>query len=255
MTSDPIPVPSPWTKRMPRNLKTDIPGTDWRVSPLEAREKGWREIFATPFAEPAPLVVEIGFGRGEFLMDLALENPERAFVGVEYNRRRVLKMARRLARTEIRNVRLVEGMGQEVVRDIPWTSVAEFWVNFPDPWPKKRHHKNRLLQPEMIHALALRLAPSGILHIATDHSDYAEFIQEGLAGESLLENQLAPLPYHREMPGRMATAYEKIWRELGSAPHFWEYARLAREPEGEEVVDRLGEGAWRPSHAEHRRNS
>ena len=99
---------------MPRSLKTDIPGTDWRVSPAEARERGWREVFAPSFAEPVPLVVEIGFGRGEFLMHLALANPDRAFVGVEYNRRRVLKMARRLARTEIRNVRLMEAMGQEV---------------------------------------------------------------------------------------------------------------------------------------------
>ena len=109
-------------------------------------------------------MVELGFGRGEFLMDLALQDPHSAFVGIEFNPRRVLKMARRLARTEIRNVRLVDAMAQEVVRDIPWSSVAEFWVNFPDPWPKKRHCKNRLLQPEMIHALALRLAPGGVLH-------------------------------------------------------------------------------------------
>ena len=77
-----------------------------------------------------------------------------AFVGVEYNRRRVLKMARRLARQTFRNIRLVEAKGQEVVCDLPLNSVSEFWVNFSDPWPKKRHAKNRILQAEMIHAMA-----------------------------------------------------------------------------------------------------
>ena len=91
--------------------------------------------------------------------------------------------------------------------------------------------------------------------MATDHADYAEFIQDGLAAEGLLENELTPLPFHREMPGRMATAYEMIWREQGSEPHFWELSRVAREPEGEEAVDQLGQGAWRPSHSEHRRIS
>ena len=229
---------------MSRSLKTDIPGPDWRVTAEEAREKGWEEIFSTCFEKPAALVVEIGFGRGEFILDLARKSPERAFVGVEYNRRRVLKMARRLARMDLANIRLVEATGQEVVRDLPMGSVRELWVNFPDPWPKKRHHKHRFLQPEVVHALALRLAPGGRLHVATDHAGYAEFIQEVLPREPLLENVFFPMPFVREMPDRMATAYERIWREQGSTPYFWEYARVARAPRGEELEDQLGYGSW-----------
>jgi len=212
---------------MPRTLKTDIPGIDWRVSADDVREKGWPAIFAPSFTRPFPLVVEIGFGRGEFLLDMAAKHMETAFVGIELNRRRMLKMARRLARMELRNIRLVEGQGQAIVLDFPEASVTEFWVNFPDPWPKKRHHKHRLLSPPVLHALALRLRPGGKLHIATDHADYAEAINAGLRGESLLENLLAPARYVREMPGRITTAYEQIWREHGSEPHFFEYVRVA----------------------------
>ncbi len=229
---------------MPRTLKTDIPGEDWRVSPEQARQQGWREIFSSHMEADCPLVVEIGFGRGEFIVDLARQSPDTAFVGVEYNRRRVMKMARRLARQELRNIRLVEAMGQEVVRDLPANSVSEFWVNFSDPWPKKRHHKNRILQVEMIHAMALRLVPGGLLHVATDHEGYAEFIQERIPKETLLENALAPRPFAREMPERMETVYQEIWREKGSTPYFWEYQRVGRAPLPEESVDPLLAGAW-----------
>jgi tRNA (guanine-N7-)-methyltransferase len=235
---------------MPRTLKTDIPGEDWRVSPEQARQQGWREIFASHLEAGFPLVVEIGFGRGEFIVDLATRNPGTAFVGVEYNRRRVLKMARRLARQEFRNIRLVEAMGQEVVCDMPVNSVSEFWVNFSDPWPKKRHAKNRFLQAETIHAMALRLVPGGLLHVATDHEGYAEFIQERIPKETLLENALAPRPFVREMPERMVTVYQEIWREKGSTPYFWEFQRVDRDPLPEEATDPLMKGLWCPRRQE-----
>lgn len=230
---------------MARTLKTDIPGEDWRISPEQARQQGWREIFSSDLAPGFPLVVEVGFGRGEFMMDLAAKNPGTAFIGVEYNRGRVIKMARRLARREFRNIRLVEAKGQQVVCDLPPNSISEFWVNFSDPWPKDRHAKHRILQAEMIHAMALRLVPGGLLHAATDHEEYADFIQDRIPKESLLENVLAPLPFVREMPQRMATAYQKIWREKGCVPYFWEYQRVAREPLLEEAVDPLLKGEWR----------
>jgi hypothetical protein len=99
-----------------RVLKFDIPGTDWRIPLDEACERGFCDVFASDVARPSPLVVEIGFGRGEFLMDLALRHPEQAFVGIEVSFKRTLKMARRLARTELRNVRLVEGTAESTSR-------------------------------------------------------------------------------------------------------------------------------------------
>jgi tRNA (guanine-N7-)-methyltransferase len=211
-----------------RKLKYDIPGPDRRVSPEEVREKGWEAIFAPDLRAPLRLVVEIGFGRGEYLLHLAAAEPQTAFVGVEVSFKRVLKMARRLARREIGNVRLIEASGEEVVRDLlTEASAAGFWINFPDPWPKKRHHRRRLLQPALVARLASRLVPGGELQVATDHEEYAEAIDAVLAGEPLLENALAPERYLRDVPGRLPTAYELEWRAEGRKLHFWTYRRRA----------------------------
>jgi tRNA (guanine-N7-)-methyltransferase len=138
----------------------------------------------------------------------------------------VLKLARRLARTPLRNVRLVCDTAEAIVGDrlLPG-SVAAFWVNFPDPWPKKRHHRRRLLQPAFVRQLALRLAPGGLLHAATDHEGYAEAIAEVLAGEPLLENLHAPAAFRLEPPERVATAYELEWRAQGRACRYFAYRR------------------------------
>ena len=211
---------------MGRKLKLDITGPDRRVTEDEVREKGWNALFAPDLAQPLRLVVEIGFGRGEFLTHLATENPGVSHVGVEYSFKRVLKLARRLARLEIGNVRLVEATGEDVLRDLlDDASVAEFWINFPDPWPKKRHHRRRLIQPARVALLARRLVPGGNLQIATDHVEYAEEIDAVLAAEPGLFNALAPVRFRREVPGRMATAYELEWRREGRPLHFWTYTR------------------------------
>jgi tRNA (guanine-N7-)-methyltransferase len=209
-----------------RRLRFDIPGRDLRVPKDQVREKGWEAIFADDLPSAFPMVVEIGFGRGEFLRSLAALTPDRAHVGVEVSFKRVLKMARRLARAEIRNVRLVQASGEEVVRELlPESSVDTFWINFSDPWPKKRHHRRRLIQPPFVRDLALRLEPGGCVEIATDHEGYASWIERVLAGEPLLENARAPEPFLREVPGRLRTAYELEWRKEGRPLYFWSYRR------------------------------
>jgi tRNA (guanine-N7-)-methyltransferase len=209
-----------------RRLKFEIPGPDLRVEKDQVREKGWEALFAGDLPRPFPMVVEIGFGRGEFLWNLAVERPDLAHVGVEVSFKRVLKMARRLARSEIRNIRLVEGTGEEMVRDLlPKSSVETFWLNFSDPWPKKRHHRRRLIQPPFVRDLALRLQPGGCVEIATDHEGYAEWIGQVLAAEPLLENIHTPEPFLREVPGRMRTAYQLEWLREGRPLCFWTYRR------------------------------
>lgn len=227
---------------MSRGLKYDIPGPDWRVGFEEAREKGWPAIFGR---EPGALalVVEIGFGRGEFLRHLAESQPDTCFVGVEYSFKRVLKMARRLARTPLVNARLIEAPAERVVAELlPHASVRAFWINFPDPWPKKRHHRRRLVTPENVHALALRLVPGGELQLATDHEEYAEQMHACLAGEPLLENRYAPERFRRQVPDRLPTAYELEWRAEGRSCHFFCYARRAAERGRPPDVD-VGGGA------------
>ncbi len=211
---------------MTRTLKTDIPGIDRRVSLDEVRELGFEKIFAGRAPTVLPLVVEVGFGRGEFLLDLATSEPEQAFVGIELSYKRTLKMARRLARREIANVALLEGRAEAVIEEaLGDATVACFWLNFPDPWPKKRHHRRRFVQADTLARIARRLVPGGLLRIATDHPDYAEWIDERLAAAPELENRYAPDRWRPRVEGRTATAYELEWRALGRAFHFFEYAR------------------------------
>ncbi|MBW2272020.1 MAG: tRNA (guanosine(46)-N7)-methyltransferase TrmB [Deltaproteobacteria bacterium] len=211
---------------MSRTLKYDIPGIDWRRSVSDFFERDWRAVFAPELESPGRLVVEIGFGRGEFLLDLAAKCPETAFVGVEVSFKRVLKMARRLARSDLRNLRLVEGRGESVVQDLLEPgSVHEIWVNFSDPWPKAAHAGRRVIQPDFVKGAALGLAPGGVLHIATDDAPYAEQIDACLRAELLLENLYAPRGWVTEVPGRLTTAYELEWRAEGRPLHFFDYRR------------------------------
>jgi tRNA (guanine-N7-)-methyltransferase len=213
---------------MARRLKYDIPGPDWRVRPDEISADGLAKLFAPDLAPPLHLVVDLGFGRGEFLQELAAREPGTAFLGVEYSFKRVLKLARRLARGPLRNVRLVEATAEQVVQDrLPHACVAAFWINFPDPWPKKRHHGRRLIQPRFVHELALRLVPAGLVSVTTDHVEYAEQIAAVLAGEPLLENRFAPERFRREADDRPATAYQLEWRAEGRPLHFFCHARRA----------------------------
>lgn len=216
---------------MSRRLKTDMPGPDRRVSLDEARERGFAAIFAGRVASPLPLVVEIGFGRGEFLLALAEAEPQQAFVGIEYSFKRALKMARRVAKLGLENLAIVEAPAEAVLRDaLPDASVACLWLNFPDPWPKKRHFRRRFVQKETLDWIARRLVPGGLLRIATDHPGYAEWIDEQLAACPALVNRYAPERWLPRVEGRPVTAYELEWRALGRAFHFFEYARRASPP-------------------------
>jgi tRNA (guanine-N7-)-methyltransferase len=207
---------------MSRALKHDMPGPDWRVSPDALRERGLEAIFAPELAPSLQLVVEIGFGRGELLLALAEKNPDVAYLGIEYSFKRVLKQARRLARQQaLRNVRLVNAPAEGVLEALPEASVGTFWINFPDPWPKKRHQRRRLIQPALVRALAQRLAPGGRLEIATDHVGYAGQIDAVLAAEPLLGNPQAPALHVHQRPERPPTAYELEWAAAGRTLHYW----------------------------------
>lgn len=240
---------------MTRALKYDIPGIDWRISTEDVRARSLSAIFKEDPLGPsgldvsAELVVEIGFGRGEFVTALARESPGVAHLAVELAYKRVLKFARRLARNDLRNVRLLQERGERVVHELlEPASVSTFWVNFPDPWPKPRHARRRLLQPDFVHLLATRLRPGGLLQIATDDVPYAVEITAALDGERLLDNVLAPDPWVAEIPGRPRTAYELEWRAEGRPLHFFTRRRIPARVCGIDGADaapvtRAGRGA------------
>ena len=218
---------------MGRSLKYEIPGVDPRVALDEWAEKGWRGVFGRRADGERPSrVLEIGFGRGEFLLDLATRSPDVEFVGVEVSFKRTLKMARKVARAVLSNVRLVEGRAEEAIRAVPEpASLEAIWINFSDPWPKKRHGHRRVIQPAFVAAVAEALAPGGHLYVATDDVPYAHQMDEVLSASPALRNAYAPWPFVSEVKGRQQTGYETQWREEGRPMHFFAYQRPGTEPE------------------------
>jgi tRNA (guanine-N7-)-methyltransferase len=197
-----------------------------RLSPAQARaldELGPRYAipfarapldFARTFGRRSEIVLEIGCGMGETTAAIAAAHPERDFVGIEVHAPGVGAMLNRIAQGGLTNLRVIRHDAVEVVDAmVPEGSLAGIHVYFPDPWPKKRHHKRRLLKPAFVHALARRLRPGGYLHVATDWMPYAEEILATLSAEPLLENtaqEYAPRPAWRPL-----TKFEARGLKLG----------------------------------------
>ncbi len=137
-----------------------------------------------------PLYVEIGIGNGEFTAHHAKLAPESRWLGFEVFHKVFYKAVSRVKRAGLKNVRLLQFDGEFFVRMLPECSVAGFYVNFPDPWPKSRHKKRRLLKPWFIDLMRERLVPGGTITVATDHDDYAAEILENFAQVDGLESIL-----------------------------------------------------------------
>ncbi len=145
--------------------------------------------FAKLFGRRAPVVLEIGCGMGETTASIAAAHPAVDFIGIEVHGPGVGSLLNRIAALGLRNLRVIRHDAVEVVDAmIARASLAGIHVYFPDPWPKKRHHKRRLLRSEFVHELALRLGPGGYLHAATDWEDYAQDMLATLGAEPLLAN-------------------------------------------------------------------
>lgn len=167
-------------------------GLRFQSSPLD---------FASVFGRVAPVILEIGFGMGETTAAIAQAHPQHDFIGIEVHAPGVGALLKRVGELALSNVRVIRHDAVEVVAQmIAAASLAGVHVYFPDPWPKKRHHKRRLLQSSFVHALAARLAPGGYLHAATDWEEYAHEILATFAAEPLLVNSatgFAPRPAWR----------------------------------------------------------
>jgi len=163
------------------------------------------------------LVCEIGCGTGTSTLAMAQAEPEIDVIAVEVYRRGLAQLLSGIDRTGVTNIRLVRGDGVDVLEQLiapgMLTGVRVF---FPDPWPKSRHHKRRLLQPETMALIADRLRPGGILHAATDHAGYAEQIAEAGDGEPRLR-RTRPGEQLSISVARPITKYESKAREAGSA--------------------------------------
>ncbi len=168
------------------------------------------------FGRVAPRTLEIGFGNGEHLLERALAEPGRDFLGVEVHRPGVGHLLLAAGKAALTNLRVISHDAVEVLSvQIPAGSLDEVQLLFPDPWPKARHHKRRLLQPAFAALLASRLRPGGRLHAATDWEPYAEFMLEVLTGCEHLRNCAAGGGYAGQVMQRASTRFERRGQRLG----------------------------------------
>ncbi len=169
------------------------------------------------FGRDAPVVLEIGCGVGTSTLAMAQAEPAIDIIAVEVYRRGLAQLLCCLERENVHNVRLIRGDAVDVLEHlIPSGSLTGTRVFFPDPWPKARHHKRRLLQPAIIALIADRLQPGGVLHVATDHAGYAAHIAEAGDAEPRLR-RLPPDTRRVISVTRPTTKYEAKARDAGSA--------------------------------------
>jgi tRNA (guanine-N7-)-methyltransferase len=171
---------------------------------------------AAVFGRAAPKIVEVGFGMGETTAQIAAEHPENDYLGIEVHRPGVGSLLRQIEARSLSNVRIVQHDAVEVLREMLGPATLDaIHIFFPDPWPKLRHHKRRLIQVEFAALVGSRLKPGGYIHVATDWDNYAQHILKVLEAKPELVNtarDFAPRPRYRPL-----TKFEQRGLDLGHA--------------------------------------
>ncbi len=191
--------------------------------PLDARNMFGRE---------APLVLEIGFGNGDTLAALAAQNPDKVYLGIEVHEPGIGHLLLQLQRERTGNVRVLPGDAVVVLRDdIADQALDEVLILFPDPWPKKRHHKRRIVQPSLLDLLAAKIRAGGLLHMATDWQPYAEHMLETVNASRWFDNVVADHGFVPRPHDRPPTKFERRGQRLGHQVWDLQCRRNRTEPE------------------------
>lgn len=168
------------------------------------------------FQRSAPKIIEIGFGMGNATWQIAKNNPENDYLGIEVHLPGVGSLLNYIVDNQVGNLKLIRHDAVEVLRYmIADNSIDGFHIYFPDPWHKKRHHKRRIIQIEFIKLLVEKLKPTGYIHLATDWEDYAIWMLDILNQESHLQNTSADNNYIARPEFRPLTKFENRGIKLG----------------------------------------
>lgn len=168
------------------------------------------------FGRTAPKILEIGFGAGESLFEMASNNPQLDYLGIEVHRPGVGRLLANVHEAQLTNVRVICDDAVLILnQQIANASLDKVQIFFPDPWHKKRHHKRRIIQPEFVELLAQKIKTDGLLHVATDWQNYAEHILHVLTNSphfinTAKDNQYSPRPDVRPL-----TRFEQRGQRLG----------------------------------------
>jgi tRNA (guanine-N7-)-methyltransferase len=165
------------------NVKVEAP--DFRVDPDRVMESlDWAQVFG----DDGAVEIEIGIGKGRFLLASATARPDVLHFGIEWANKYLRIAEARAVKKGLKNVRFARVDARELVeRSVPSASVSSYYVFYPDPWPKKRHQKRRFIRPKTADHLARTLLPEGKLHVGTDHEEYWEVIRQVLDAHPALE--------------------------------------------------------------------
>ncbi|HET7612252.1 MAG TPA: tRNA (guanosine(46)-N7)-methyltransferase TrmB [Rhodanobacteraceae bacterium] len=219
--------PQPTDSRHPRTVRSFVL-REGRITPAQQRafEQHWQRFGVAYNGQPrdldalfgrrAPRVLEIGFGNGEALAWAAGHDPARDYLGIEVHRPGVGRLMNELAALDAGNVRIWNHDAVEVLQnEFADGALDEVRIWFPDPWPKKRHHKRRLVQPAFAALLARNVKPGGLLHLATDWPGYASHMREVLAGQAGWRLREGESGESRRPPWRIETRFERRGVALG----------------------------------------
>lgn len=192
---------------------------------LYPRHMAWPTDWTAVFGREAPLLLEIGFGGGHFLVDLAQKRPDANVLGAEISIPSIDRAARKTRNLALSNVRLMQVDARFLLQALmPPRALQKVYINFPDPWPKAAHHHRRLINLEFLHLLATRLADGGGVDIATDHADYQTAVTEALEATPYFRSRL-DTTYVTEDTTRLRTKYELTALREGRTCHYYKWKK------------------------------
>ena len=179
------------------------------------------------FCNSHPLKLEIGFGMGSFLIEMAAQEPKTNFIGMDFYHKGIRKLMTRIKKLQLENIRMAYG---DVRFKVPLLfkdgELDTVYINFPDPWPKKRHIKRRLIKPDFVKLIGQKLAPEGQIHLATDSKPYATEMLEYFNADPTFQNQDPESGFLESRVDLPKTKYEKNFIDAGHRIYYLEYSRL-----------------------------
>ena len=179
------------------------------------------------FGNHQPLKLEIGFGMGSFLIEMAAKEPHTSFIGMDFYHKGIRKLMTRKNKLQLENIRVAYG---DVRFKIPLLfkdgELDTVYINFPDPWSKKRHTKRRLIKPDFVKLIGQKLAPEGRIFLATDFETYAMEMLEYFNSEPLFQNRDPASGFLENREDLPKTKYEKNFINAGHKIYYLEYSRL-----------------------------
>ena len=190
------------------------------ITPQDGQKLDFRSFFANDH----PLHIEIGSGRGEFLLKSSQQNPGVNYVGIELKEKRISTILKQINTIDHQNIRLMKAyVDSELLSHVPENSINRIYIFHPDPWPKRKHHKNRLIQPVFIENLLPILSPEGSVVISTDFKDYASEIVKVFSQNSGYKSVYEEGFSREPEPGHIVTYFEIKLRKEGFDPYFMRF--------------------------------